>query len=295
MIELEIRALSDRREGLLVEVGRVVVAIGFTLQRQRLIAEQHGVSLTMVVRGLADQQRALESALATHSRIDDLHVDGVRVLTAAQKKKVEEEQAKAEPAPVPADVTVLELPPVTMPATSVSPTIAASLKPPAAPNPAEPDAPSYGANSSEVERILPQLAQEYPRVFPWLLSLEYAVPARSLEPSLWLAGQRTGAWVFKRDYALGARLGLHEALKRIGLPALRAMVDVDHQGTQLTIHQSPLCVRGGHRGCSFFGGYVQGLLGPASLSRKVFVRVLMCRSTGADDCVLELSDQPLSV
>ena len=36
MIELEFQILSDRREGLLVELGRLVVASGFTLQRQRM-------------------------------------------------------------------------------------------------------------------------------------------------------------------------------------------------------------------------------------------------------------------
>lgn len=68
MIELEVQTLSERREGLLMEVGRFVVASGFTLQRQRLAQGDHGVLLTLVVRGPARGQRALEAALAAHER-----------------------------------------------------------------------------------------------------------------------------------------------------------------------------------------------------------------------------------
>src|SRR6185312_13769115 len=69
MIELEIQALSERREGLLIEVGRMAVANGFTLQRQRLIQDPHGILLTIVVRGPPRKKRALEAALQAYDRI----------------------------------------------------------------------------------------------------------------------------------------------------------------------------------------------------------------------------------
>ncbi|MEO8779195.1 MAG: hypothetical protein ABI389_11070, partial [Rhodanobacter sp.] len=69
MIELEIQALSERRQGLLVEIGHFVIASGFTLQRQRLIQDPHGVLLTMVVRGPARKMRALQAALDADERI----------------------------------------------------------------------------------------------------------------------------------------------------------------------------------------------------------------------------------
>jgi hypothetical protein len=69
MIELEIQALSERRQGLLVEIGHFVIANGFTLQRQRLIQDPHGILLTMVIRGPARKQRALQAALDAHERI----------------------------------------------------------------------------------------------------------------------------------------------------------------------------------------------------------------------------------
>ena len=69
MIELEIQALSERREGLLIEVGRMAVANGFTLQRQRLVHDPHGILLTIVVRGPPRKKRALEAALQAYDRI----------------------------------------------------------------------------------------------------------------------------------------------------------------------------------------------------------------------------------
>src|ERR1700744_6069169 len=69
MIELEIQTLSQTREGLLIDVGRIVVASGFTVQRQRMQQDPNGVLLTLVVRGPARKQRGLETALGEHERI----------------------------------------------------------------------------------------------------------------------------------------------------------------------------------------------------------------------------------
>jgi hypothetical protein len=69
MIELEIQTLSETREGLLIDVGGIIVATGFTLLRQRLAQDPHGALLTMVVRGPSRKQRALEDALDAHERI----------------------------------------------------------------------------------------------------------------------------------------------------------------------------------------------------------------------------------
>jgi len=69
MIELEIQTLAETREGLLIDVGGVVVATGFTLLRQRLVQDPHGALLTMVVRGPSRKRGALEDALESHERI----------------------------------------------------------------------------------------------------------------------------------------------------------------------------------------------------------------------------------
>lgn len=109
------------------------------------------------------------------------------------------------------------------------------------------------------------------------------------ESSPMLAGRRTGAWVYKRDFALGAKLALPDALKRIAVPALRQLADVEQHGRHMHILNSPLCAPGIHSGCKFYGGYLEGLLGASVAPRKVFVRHLSCRSNGAALCSLEIS------
>ncbi|MGA0588283.1 hypothetical protein ACO2Q2_14310 [Dyella sp. KRB-257] len=69
MIELEVQVLAHSREGLLVEIGRVVAAHGFVLQRQRLMMDRHGALLTLVVAGAPRRQRALDGALGAHERV----------------------------------------------------------------------------------------------------------------------------------------------------------------------------------------------------------------------------------
>jgi hypothetical protein len=256
MIELEIQILSDRREGLLVELGRTVVANGFTLLRQRLAQDDQGAWLTMIVRGPAEQQLALEEELGTHNRVRSFECSlfeggGAQAASAAPVAR----------APA-----------------------AARASPPATPSPA-----AAGPDVRQVESALPQLAKDYPRITPWLLTLQRAVAPESRDASLQLAGRRTGVWVFKRDYAMGAKLGLADAVKRIGVPALRALASVEQHGEQLHIHNSPLCSPSGPSGCKFFSGYLEGLLGASIDPQTVLVRSLYCRSHGAVDCILEIS------
>lgn len=254
MIELEMQILSDRREGLLVELGRLVVSNGFSLIRQRLTQDSRGAWLTLIVRGSAERQLVLEEALATHSRVLSFEASLVGEGTGVA----------AVAAPMSAPPVSIATPPVT--------TGSAAL----------PDV-------RQVENVLPQMAHDYPRIFPWLVTLENAVSDDAREPSLLLAGRRTGAWVYKRDYALGAKLPLVDAVKRIAIPALRGLATVEQHGDQLHIRNSAICSPRGRSGCKFFSGYLEGLLGDAMASGTVFVRNLHCRSHGSADCVLEIS------
>lgn len=257
MIELEVQVLSDRREGLLVELGRVVVANGYTLIRQRLSQDSRGTWLSMIVRGPAERQLALEEELATHSRV----------------LSFEAGLSEGRPAPAPA----MQAPPRPAPAAPMAPMA------PSAPTPAA------GPDVNQVESTLPQLARDYPKIYPWLRSLEHAVAPDAREASLLLAGRRTGAWVFKRDYAMGAKLNLVDAIKRIAVPAMRELATVDWRDGQLHIQNSPLCSPGSHSGCRFFSGYLEGVLGGSVAPQTVFVRSLFCRSSGAASCILEIS------
>ncbi|MFZ0872197.1 MAG: hypothetical protein WAM90_15915 [Rhodanobacter sp.] len=326
MIELEIQTLSERREGLLIELGRAVVTSGFTLQRQRFAQDANGVLLTMIVRGPAGKQRALEAALDANERIISFNASTFEEgepkphfaasRTMASRSVVPAPTSAIEAAPVvvaaavktKAAVVVSNEPDTLEPAT----THVVSAEPEPQPEP-EPEfifvlprtpvpAPApevitpfvelipMGPDEEAVVKILPKLENEYPEIFPRLQTLERAVTEAARESSLELAGQRTGAWVFDRDYASDTKLGVHEAIERIAIPALRALVEVEQKGEQLHIRNSPLCFEGGQSSCKFFSGYLEGLLGPAVGSGSLSVFAVCCRSCGANECVLAISD-----
>ncbi|GLQ52116.1 hypothetical protein ACFFJT_18600 [Dyella flava] len=319
MIELEVQALSAAREGLVIDIGRSVVASGFVLHRQRLVQDPNGVLVTLVVRGPARKQRALETALEANERIISFEVspfeDGPPKPHFAAARTFAREPVP--PAPVPA----IETPVATAPVAIASPAPVETPKavvvpatsepqpepdsdfafllepkhvaPPApAPVPVEPyvETIPLGPDESVVEKLLPRLQYDYPKIMPVLQKLEQSVVDAARESSLLLAGQRTGAWVFGRDYATKTKLGLDEAIKHLGVPALGAVVEVEYKGEGLHIRHSPLCAPGGHSGCKFFSGFLEGLLGPAVSSGNLSIFEVCCRSYGADECVLAISD-----
>ncbi|WP_430388097.1 hypothetical protein [Dyella sp. 20L07] len=260
MAELEVRVVSERREGLLVELGRVVSEYGHVLMRQRLVQDAQGACLTMVLRGPDERQLALEEALGTHPRVLSFessrpqHIDGAADASSSAATVV------AAPLPASRTATPVDIVPL-----------------------------ASGADAARVERMLPSLAKDYPRIFPWLINLEYAVAAEARHASLHLAGRRTGAWVFKRDFSFGAKLVLADAIKRIALPALRVLVSVEHQGTQLHVRGCPLCQPGSLSGGRFFCGFIEGLLAESVDPQAVFVRETSCHSQGSPACVFDIS------
>ena len=320
MIELEIQGLSENREGLLIEVGRLVMASGFNLQRQRLLPDHYGILLTMVVRGPSRKKRMLEAALDACDRFISVKVfpfvEGEpKPHFAASRKRVgpaavvSPAAAVASPASVPVAAPVVEdrtrgvesaaaAAPEPPREPLVEPEFEFILPTPRAPAPAPapvvttpfvervPLAPDEAA----VEKALRELEYDYPQIVPQLLALAHSVAEAARESSLALAGRRTGAWVFESEYALDDGLDLREAIEHIGAPALRALVEVDQQGGQLHIHDSPLCAEDGRSGCSFFGGFLEGLLGPAIAPGRLSIFPVCCRSYGADECVLAISD-----
>jgi hypothetical protein len=148
---------------------------------------------------------------------------------------------------------------------------------------------SLGPDEAAIEeKVMRELEDAYPRVVPLVFELDRAVEEGAREPSLSLAGQRVGAWVFQQDHASSGRLGLGEAIDQIGLPALSDLVEVEEQGGQLHILHSPLCTEGGHSGCIFFSGYLEGLLRPV-VGAELSVIAVGCRSWGAGECVLAVS------
>jgi len=326
MIELELQALSLAREGLLMDVGRAVAACGFALVRQRLADDAHGILLTMVVRGPERQRRALEAALGAHERIVSFelaaHVPGVTKPHFAASRRL---SANYVPPPPPAPAPIVApidgkrpLPapeaalaqvrgagPVAEPAPAPAPQAAMPdlpaepefvlLRTAPTPGPAavpeEPfvELPRLDADVAAVETLLSALSSDYPRIFQRLKQLEQTVEPGARENSLALAGQRAGRWVFERHHATATRTDVDEAMQRIGVPAISALLEVQYHGQQLHIRDSPLCIDG-RSGCKFFSGFLEGVLEPAITARNVTIVEVCCRSYGADECVLAVMD-----
>lgn len=315
MIELEIQALALQREGLLIEVGRLAGACGYTLVRQRLVQDPHGTLLSMVVRGSWFRKRALRQALASCDRLVSFELypveeGGQREHFAASSKAVSNYVPPPAPPPEPVEAVVdapvaeavaaseAEPPPpaaARVEAPSPEPTVSFEefvRIPPRAPAPAEPPPAPFveivalDADVAAVDKALASLEYDYPRIVPQLLALDRGVAAGARESSLQLAGQRVGRWLHAREYALDTGLALDAALVSIGAPALHAFADADLQDGQLHIRHSPLCADEGHSGCSFYGGFLEGLLGPAIAPQGLSIFPVCCRSFGAEDCVL---------
>lgn len=332
MIELEIQALALSREGLLMDVGRCAAACGFALVRQRLADDRHGVLLTMVVRGLARKQRALETALGKLERIISFEVSPVaegqtKPHFAASRPVAANyvpppppappaetaKPAEAKPLPTASDV-VPQVSRVTSDADAAQPFVKPQpllpsepvlepepefvfMRPPApAPSPAaapvEPfkEVIQLDADQAAVEKLLPTLTGDYPQIFPSLKKLEQAVEEGARESSLSLAGQRIGKWLLERNHGMSCKITLHEAMERIGIPALRTLAEVDYSGNQLHIRNSPLCTEEGRSSCKFFSGYLEGLIGPVVASQGLSIFAVCCRSCGADECVLAVME-----
>jgi predicted hydrocarbon binding protein len=249
MIELEIQVLSDRREGLVMELGQVITANHYALLRQKLTHDTYGSRLSMVVRGPSEQRFALEDMLGAHSRV-----------LSFEAALCEAEAAIA----------------VTPPKAEV-PSITTAQPPAAVPD------------IAQVEQFLPRLMQDFPRIYPGLVALENGVTESAREPSLFLAGRRLGVWVHRRDYPESIGLNLGDAIRRIAAPALGRLAEIEQRGVHVHVLHCPLCTPGSRSGCRFYGGYLEGLLGAAVAGKKVRVRHLSCSSDGAAHCTLEIA------
>ena len=315
MIELEIQALALQRDGLLIDVGRLANTCGYVLVRQRLVQDPHGSLLSMVVRGPWLKKRALRAALASCDRLVSFALHpvvegGYREHFAATSKAVSNYVPPPPPAPEPVEAAVEETieaapepPPAKPLAQAPAPMAPESFEEfivvhrrAPAPAPAEPppapfvDVVALEADVAVVDKALASLEYDYPRIVPKLLALDRKVAEGARESSLRLAGQRVGAWLHARGHAQGGQQPLTAALAAIGAPALQGIVEADLQGDQLHIRHSPLCTENGHSGCSFYSGFLEGLLAPVIAPHGLSIFPVCCRSFGADDCVLAVSE-----
>lgn len=254
MVDVEFRVISDRRDGLLLALGQTVIAADFMLLRQRMVNSEEGVVLTMVVRGPESGLLMLEERLGTHHLVNSFEASPVDAADA---------RATATSAAKPAA-------PATKPAAASDAATAVDMR--------------------RVETLLPQLARNYPNIFIQLLALEHDLPAPQREATLRYIGQRVGAWVYKRDYALGGHLPLADSVRHIALPALRQLLQAELHDDVLRVKNSPFCHRGEHGACChFLRGMLGGLLAGPQGTDQVRIVESHCRNSGAESCSFEFS------
>lgn len=253
MVDVEFRVVADRREGLLLALGQVVIASGFTLLRQRMATGTEGVVLAMLVRGPEGRLLQLEDNIGSHPLVRSFEASRGDVAGA--------------------------------PLATVAP---ATPQPPSGTVPTVGSASAAPADNRRIESLLPQLARDYPNIFLHLHALDRELVPEQRESTLRYIGQRVGAWVYKRDFALGGHLPLADAVRHIALPAMRQIVQAEMQGDALSIANSPFCHRG-HAGacCHFLCGMLGGLLGSMHSSDGLQIIESGCRNTGADACIFE--------
>ena len=252
MIDVEFRVVSERREGLLLALGQVIAANGFTLLRHSALNSDEGTVLKMTARGPVEQLLVLEDALGTHAQVrsfessrgDDFAHRGPRANLGAT------------------------------PARQAAPALARA--PAVAP-----------VDSQRIEILLSQLARGYPNILLQLVALERDLPPTQREPTLRYIGHRVGAWVYKRDFALGGQLPLADSVRRIALPAMRQLLQTDLREGALYVRNSPFCHRNSPgECCHFLRGMLGGLL-EGQHGAHVHVVESQCRNTGAETCRFE--------
>ncbi len=282
-VEVQVRVVADHKEGLVFELGQIVMACGFSLVRQRMADSNEGVSLNFAVRGPEASVLELEDRLATHRRVRSYESMMHEVAPTAPRTVAAPvpraggygQTSNYAPPPIMARASPHEMP----------------LNGRAAEFGARTAAPRPSYDRSRLEIVLPKLAADYPQILPRLVLLEQEVPPDEHDGVLRYVGSRVGAWVYKRDFSLGARLGLHDAVRHIALPAVRQLLPADIDDEGLRIKASPFCGNGQHgRTCHFFRGFFEGLLNTSREDRPANVEEAHCRNSGASYCVFTFNE-----
>lgn len=258
MAEIELKIVSDHRDGLLIALGEVLVANRFLLLRHRRMNTDAGVLMSLVVQGPEANLLTLEEQLGTHWMVKSLEAGPYDPNAAA-------------PLTPPAPVAGVSLP---------------STPAPPAQTQASSNGSSGGADKKRIEALLPQVARDYPQIFGAVMGLERNMEPSQREASMRYVGARVGAWVYKRDFALGARLPLSDSIKHIALPAMRQLLPTELEGETLSTGSSPFCAaeRSTAPQCHFLRGFLEGSLNECGYLGMVRVSEVACRANGSDSC-----------
>ncbi len=260
MITTKFRIVSDQRDGLLVQIGRVIAALDFTIVRPRVERTESGAVLTIVVRGPGSNLLALQDRLSSHP-------------TVVSFEAAEADETFAESTP--------EVP------------VQPHKTPPPQPAVGAVSTVGTGTDKQQVEALLSALAVSYPSVQEPVITFTRNTHENQRKTRLHYVGTRLGAWIYKRDFGLGARLPLSDSITKIVQPALRQMlrgVEV-HDGV-LQIASSPYVGTSAHRdpSCHFLCGCIEGLLNEPGHLGRIQVTESNCRNSGAQVCSFVISN-----
>lgn len=254
MIEVELKVVSGHKDGLLMALGEVLLANQFTLLRHRRANTANGVAMTLVVKGPEANLLRLEEQLGTHYMVSSF------------------EAGIYDP-----NAPIAPLPPLTDAVVPAAPAVAAPAKP----------AGNGAADQKRIEQLLPQIAREYPQIFGPLVALEHGLEPAQREATMRYIGARVGAWVYKRDFALGARQPLTGSITHIALPAMKQLLPVRGDSEALTTSGSPFASperKVTAPQCHFLRGFLEGVLNEPGHLGVVRVSETSCRSCGDEEC-----------
>lgn len=260
MADIELKVVSDHRDGLLIALGEVLIANRFVLLRHRRANTGTGVVMSLVVQGPEANLLQLEEQLGTHWMVKSFEAG-------------------------PYDSSVALSLAVTEPALPATPPVAAEQAGADARGAANGQ---HGAiDRKRIETLLPQVARDYPQIFGLVMGLERNLEPSQREAAMRYVGTRVGAWVYKRDFALGAQLPLAGSIKHIALPALRQLMPAELEGEALSTSSSPFCVperSATAPQCHFLRGFLEGSLNEGGYLGMVRVSEVACRANGSDHC-----------
>lgn len=262
MVDIELKIVSDHRDGLLIALGEVLIANRFVLMRHRRANTGTGAVMSLVVQGPEANLLQLEEQLGTHWMVKSF-----------------------EAGPFDPKAT---LSPATEPALAASPAPSVAPVPASSEQVVPPASAGHGAvDKKRIETLLPQVARDYPQIFGLVMGLERSLEPTQRESAMRYVGTRVGAWVYKRDFALGAQLPLAGSIKHIALPALRQLIPAELDGEALSTGSSPFCVQ--ERSvtapqCHFLRGFLEGSLNEGGYLGMVRVSEVACRTNGSDHC-----------
>ncbi|WP_454832836.1 V4R domain-containing protein [Pseudoxanthomonas wuyuanensis] len=259
MVELELKIVSEHRDGLLIALGEVLIANRFALLRHRRTNTGEGVLMSLIVQGPEANQLQLEEQLGTHWMVKGFEA-GPHDPTAAA-------------GPLVAAIAIPSAPAQPPPPPSAEAAVAGNGK---------------GAiEQKRIEALLPQVAREYPQIFGLVMGLDRHLEPSQREATLRYVGTRVGAWVYKRDFALGAPLPLTGAIKHIALPAMRQLMSTEAEGDALFTAGSPFCAPDhpvSAPQCHFLRGFLEGTLNESAHLGHVRVSETACRANGDAAC-----------